>query len=184
MEPLWGCLVIVLVIAPLAVIVLAFIEIHRLKSAVRNLVSRVSQLEGSDRGMPAPRPAPAAEEPASPRPAARPAATPLSEVKNPPAPITPAGAPPPPPTHVPAPPPLHAPPPPPPPEHRRPAAPPPPPVPPPIPSKPFDWEAFFGVKLFAWIGGFVLFLGIVFLVKYSFENNLITPAMRIAIGTV
>ncbi|HZE12533.1 MAG TPA: DUF2339 domain-containing protein, partial [Chthoniobacterales bacterium] len=40
------------------------------------------------------------------------------------------------------------------------------------------------MKLFAWIGGFVLFLGIVFLVKYSFENNLITPAMRVAIGTV
>jgi uncharacterized membrane protein len=40
------------------------------------------------------------------------------------------------------------------------------------------------VKLFAWIGGFVLFLGIVFLVKYSFENNLITPAMRVVIGTV
>jgi uncharacterized membrane protein len=39
------------------------------------------------------------------------------------------------------------------------------------------------VKLFAWIGGFVLFLGIVFLVKYSFENNLIGPAMRVAIGT-
>jgi len=51
-------------------------------------------------------------------------------------------------------------------------------------AKPFDWEAFFGVKLFAWIGGFVLFLGIVFLVKYSFENNLITPAMRVTIGTV
>ena len=39
-----------------------------------------------------------------------------------------------------------------------------------------------GVKLFAWIGGFVLFLGVVFLVKYSFENNLITPRMRIVIG--
>lgn len=57
-------------------------------------------------------------------------------------------------------------------------------TPPPPPAKPFDWEAFFGVKLFAWIGGFVLFLGIVFLVKYSFENNLIGPAMRVAIGTV
>src|SRR5438045_5350001 len=65
-----------------------------------------------------------------------------------------------------------------------PPPPPPPPVAPPPPAKPFDWEAFFGVKLFAWIGGFVLFLGIVFLVKYSFENNLITPAMRVVIGTV
>jgi uncharacterized membrane protein len=47
-----------------------------------------------------------------------------------------------------------------------------------------DWEAFMGVKLFAWIGGFVFFLGVVFLVKYSFENNLITPRMRIVIGAV
>ena len=47
-----------------------------------------------------------------------------------------------------------------------------------------DWEAFMGVKLFAWIGGFVFFLGVVFLVKYSFENNLITPRMRIAIGAI
>ena len=31
-----------------------------------------------------------------------------------------------------------------------------------------DWGEFVGVKLFAWSGGFVLFLGIVFLVKYSF----------------
>jgi uncharacterized membrane protein len=47
-----------------------------------------------------------------------------------------------------------------------------------------DWEAFMGVKLFAWIGGFVFFLGVVFLVKYSFENNLITPPMRIALGAL
>jgi uncharacterized membrane protein len=39
-----------------------------------------------------------------------------------------------------------------------------------------------GVKLFAWLGGFALFLGVVFLVKYSFENNLITPLGRIVIG--
>jgi uncharacterized membrane protein len=41
-----------------------------------------------------------------------------------------------------------------------------------------------GVKLFAWIGGFAFFLGVVFLVKYSFDNNLITPRMRIAIGAL
>ncbi|MBA2586267.1 MAG: DUF2339 domain-containing protein, partial [Chthoniobacterales bacterium] len=47
-----------------------------------------------------------------------------------------------------------------------------------------DWEAFMGVKLFAWLGGFVLFLGVVFLVKYSFERNLVTPAMRVVLGSV
>jgi uncharacterized membrane protein len=60
----------------------------------------------------------------------------------------------------------------------------------PVPAAPkparraIDWEAFMGVKLFAWIGGFVFFLGVVFLVKYSFENNLITPRMRIAMGAI
>src|ERR1043166_8482610 len=43
----------------------------------------------------------------------------------------------------------------------------------------FHWESLLGVKLFAWIGGFAFFLGIVFFVKYAFENNWITPAMRI-----
>lgn len=52
-----------------------------------------------------------------------------------------------------------------------------------VPRK-IDWEAFMGVKLFAWIGGFVFFLGVLFFVKYSFENNLITPRMRIALGAI
>ncbi|HEY2341401.1 MAG TPA: DUF2339 domain-containing protein, partial [Chthoniobacteraceae bacterium] len=68
----------------------------------------------------------------------------------------------------------------------------PPPLPPPLPkpapaapspvATPFNWEAFMGVKLFAWLGGLALFLGVVFMVKYSFENNLITPLGRIVIG--
>ncbi len=52
------------------------------------------------------------------------------------------------------------------------------------PRRAINWEAFLGVKLFAWLGGFVLFLGVVFLVKYSFENNLITPVMRVMIGAI
>lgn len=39
-----------------------------------------------------------------------------------------------------------------------------------------------GVKLFAWVGGFALFLAVAFFVKYSFDNNLITPSMRVALG--
>lgn len=39
-----------------------------------------------------------------------------------------------------------------------------------------------GVKGFAWVGGFALFLGIAFFVKYSFDNNLISPELRAAIG--
>src|SRR6266550_5170731 len=73
------------------------------------------------------------------------------------------------------------------------------PKPPPIPQEllepsapqiarpakpPIDWEQFMGAKLFAWIGGLALFLGIAFFVKYSFEHNLIPPELRIAIGFV
>src|SRR4029453_14713351 len=71
------------------------------------------------------------------------------------------------------------------------------PEPPPIPQElltpkapqlakptksPIDWEQFMGAKLFAWIGGFALFLGIAFFVKYSFEHNLIPPELGIALG--
>ena len=73
------------------------------------------------------------------------------------------------------------------------------PEPPPIPQEllkpsapqiarptkpPIDWELFMGAKLFAWIGGLALFLGVAFFVKYSFERNLIPPELRVAIGFV
>jgi len=60
------------------------------------------------------------------------------------------------------------------------------PVPPP-PAKPalaIDWEQFMGVKLVAWIGGLALFLGVVFAVKYSFEHELISKEVRVALGYV
>jgi uncharacterized membrane protein len=57
-------------------------------------------------------------------------------------------------------------------------------LPQPSPSSPINWESILGVKLFAWVGGFALFLGVVFFVKYAFENNLITPLMRIVGGAV
>ncbi len=47
-----------------------------------------------------------------------------------------------------------------------------------------DWEAFFGVKLFAWMGGLTLFVGVLLAIRYAFENNLITPGMRVAGGAV
>ncbi len=45
-----------------------------------------------------------------------------------------------------------------------------------------NWEQFMGVKLFAWIGGLALFLGVVFFVKYSFEHDLVPPEVRVALG--
>jgi uncharacterized membrane protein len=45
-----------------------------------------------------------------------------------------------------------------------------------------NWEQFMGVKGFAWIGGFALFLGVVFFIKYAFDQNLISPELRMGIG--
>ena len=62
----------------------------------------------------------------------------------------------------------------------RPAPPPQPPRLPPAP--PVNLEQFMGAKLFAWVGGLALFLGILFFVKLSIERGWISPAMRTAIG--
>ena len=45
-----------------------------------------------------------------------------------------------------------------------------------------SWEQFIGAKLFAWIGGFVLFLTVAYFVRYSFEHDLIPPEVRVALG--
>jgi uncharacterized membrane protein len=58
---------------------------------------------------------------------------------------------------------------------------------PPTPTKPkpaINWEQFMGAKLFAWIGGFALLLGVAFFVKLSFENGWISPELRVALGFV
>lgn len=47
-----------------------------------------------------------------------------------------------------------------------------------------NWEQFLGAKLFAWLGGLALFLGVAYFVKYSFEHDLIPPVVRVAIGFV
>jgi uncharacterized membrane protein len=168
------CLGAVVLLLPIVLLVVGVVEVHKLKKAVRSLRARIVVLEASDRPVVAEAapvrtetsraPMPEAVSPASgptiPRGVAPPVSPPSPVVPEPARPTVPPSVPPP--------------------------LPPVRPAPPPVPrvAKPIDWEAFFGVKLFAWIGGFVLFLGIVFLVKYSFENNLITPAMRVVIGTV
>jgi uncharacterized membrane protein len=50
------------------------------------------------------------------------------------------------------------------------------------PRRAFNLEQFMGVKMFAWVGGLALFLGVAFFVKYSFDNNLVPPELRVAIG--
>ncbi|MBG90079.1 MAG: hypothetical protein CMO80_24715 [Verrucomicrobiales bacterium] len=48
----------------------------------------------------------------------------------------------------------------------------------------FNWEQFLGVKFFAWVGGLVAFLGVVFAIKYSFEQGWISPTMRVIGGVL
>jgi uncharacterized membrane protein len=117
-----------------------------------------------------------------PPPAPTPALTPVSAPIQPAAAALAVSAPPP----LPAPPPLAPPPP----------APRPAPLPEPAVTRPvyaaptpapgwmdnIDWEQFMGAKLFAWLGGFALFLGVGFFVKYSFEHDLIPPEVRVALG--
>lgn len=55
---------------------------------------------------------------------------------------------------------------------------------PPPPTPAINWEQFMGAKLFAWLGGLALLLGVAFFIKYSFDHDLIPPAVRVAIGFV
>ncbi|HOV02944.1 MAG TPA: DUF2339 domain-containing protein, partial [Kaistiaceae bacterium] len=51
-----------------------------------------------------------------------------------------------------------------------------------IAAKSADIEETIGSRLTVWIGGIALALGGVFLVRYAIEKDLVTPAMRIALG--
>ncbi len=52
----------------------------------------------------------------------------------------------------------------------------------PAAKRAIDWEQFAGTRLFGWIGGLALFLGVAFLLKYSFEQGLISPILRVVGG--
>lgn len=52
----------------------------------------------------------------------------------------------------------------------------------PVPAINFRLEDFLGVKLFAWVGAVLAFLAVSFFIKYSFDNNLVKPPVRVAIG--
>src|SRR5437764_44633 len=154
------CVALILVFVPIALLVAGVTELRKLKKTVRELGQRVARLETEHR--------PREAAPASPAPVATTSPSPAVAATTGPPPL---------PRHPDIP------------EltlrkERVAESPPVKPAPPRPSRRPIDWEAFLGVKFFAWIGGFVLFLGIVFLVKYSFDNNLITPAMRVVIGTV
>jgi len=53
---------------------------------------------------------------------------------------------------------------------------------PPIPQ--LTMEQFIGGKLLAWVGGLVLFLGVIFFVKLSIERGWLPPGLRVLIGFI
>ena len=54
--------------------------------------------------------------------------------------------------------------------------------PPPEPTPKAGFEQQFGARLPVWIGGIALALAGFFLVKYSIDNNLLSPAVRLTLG--
>lgn len=58
-------------------------------------------------------------------------------------------------------------------------------VSPPAPAKAkpaINLELFLGARLFAWLGGLAMFLGVIYGVRHAFEHNLISPAVRAGLG--
>ncbi|MGH9869529.1 MAG: DUF2339 domain-containing protein [Candidatus Polarisedimenticolia bacterium] len=59
-----------------------------------------------------------------------------------------------------------------------------PPEPPPPPAPPIDWEQWIGIRGAAVVGAVALGLAGLLFFKYSIEHALITPAMRVVLGTL
>ncbi len=190
MEALIVLLVLAVILLPLGLAIAAMVRASQVRNRSEELARRLGELELEVYRLKNATPTPAATEPA-PTPAkvyrvptheeivetqkvGAPATPPPTPVAPPPFSIPPTK-----PVHVNLPP-LTA------------SAPPPPPVmprpavasPPRKPAPAINWEQFMGVKLFAWVGGLALFLGVAFFIKYSFDNNLISPELRVAIGFI
>ena len=168
----WMLLVILVLGVPVALAIWLVVRAVRANGRLEELSDRLQTLENEifrlkrDIKPPAPEAAPA------PHPASQP-----SIITPPPIPASQPVIVPPPASFNPVPPPIFA------------GSPPLPPPPRPSASPPkaipaINWEQFMGVKLFAWLGGLALFLGVAFFIKYSFDNNLVSPALRVTMGFV
>ncbi len=169
MEQLIPIVVLVVLGIPIALAVWLIMRAVQARGRIEELSFRLSELEAEVirlKREPAKPPEPA------PKPAPAPAAATIKVAEVPPIPPLPKPVAAPKPVVPPQPPPIFA------------APTPPRPAPaaprPDVPA--INWEQFMGVKLFAWIGGLALFLGVAFFVKYSFDNNLVPPELRVALG--
>src|SRR6476661_1642127 len=53
-KDMWACIGFAVIFAPLILLIIGIVQIHKLKSAVRNLVKRVAELESGGDRIPAP----------------------------------------------------------------------------------------------------------------------------------
>ena len=159
-----------------AIAIAAFVVALSQMGAVRRVEERLRALEfarAQEPRRPAPVPTPAPLQPAEPAPATKPTSAETAPPRSAAAAESPASVTP---EASAAPPPL-------------PPTPPPPSVPPvsaasPPPARPIGFEERFGTRWVVWIGGIALALGGVFLVRYTIQQGLIGPRVRIALGAL
>ena len=162
-------LIILIVLTIPVIAIVALVMAVGARGEVRALAVRLAALERQRaQAAAAPTTAPPAAE--TPRPESRPVAAtppPVPAASPPPPPLTPAPV-----QSPPSPPPAAA-------------VPPRVPEPTPTPTGPaISFEERFGTRWVVWVGGFALFLGGVFLVKYSIEQDLIGPGVRVFLGAL
>jgi hypothetical protein len=177
MEQLIPIVVLVVFGVPIALAVWLIVRAVQAKGRIEELAFRLSELESEVIRL---KREPAKPSEPAPKPMPAPVAATIKVAEVPPIPPLPKPVAVPKPVVPPQPPPIVAPPP--------VSAAPMPPRPAPAAPRPtvpaINWEQFMGVKGFAWIGGLALFLGVAFFVKYSFDNNLVPPELRVAIGFI
>jgi uncharacterized membrane protein len=161
-------LAVLAVLAAPVIAIVALINASGSNAVLRRLELRVAALERSaaSAASPPPRPAPAAEAP-PPQPAA-PAQPPVGIAAEPPLQAT-STAPTPPPSPQPAAASV--------PSTRAPSA-------VPAPTRTIGFEESFGTRWVVWVGGLALALGGIFLVRYTIEQGLIGPRVRIMLGAL
>ncbi len=162
--------IVILVLLALAfpiIAIIALVNVTSLSGVVRRLEQRVLTLEHAATARPAPaQPAAAAPPPLRPTPQPDSRSAAAAEPRPPPA------SPPPPPPFAPSPPPSAT---------SVPATPAPPSSPPP---QQIGFEERFGTRWVVWVGGVALALGGIFLVRYTIQEGLIGPGVRIFLGAL
>ena len=147
-------IIVLLVLAVPVIAIIALVRTASLRGALVRLEARIGTLERGLAAIREPREAQPAVSPSPP-----PAPTPARQAPEPQQPI--AAPPPPPATSVPV-------------TPRAPASPPP----------PIGFEERFGTRWVVWVGGVALALGGIFLVRYTIEEGLIGPGVRITLGAL